>query len=397
MSRRPFSALGTFATSHGTVIVRKQFARKQDSWVLVLEGPHQALRLLLPDWQPRSPGTRTQITPPTKLKRISAIIGFYQAQVPVWLERSKGHPSPAVVMAPATPAYTTLGELIRIVDAEAVASLRTGSVVTYRHQWSTIGHHLPPMTLLATLNRERLQTLMADLGGLYAGSTVTNLHAALRKLLTRATEDGVLTRNPLAKVRLPKPVVRQRTYLTSEQRDAVLAEAALRGRDVHLLFALMLLAGLRKSEVLALTQADVALTGRVIWVRNSESFTTKSGRARAVPCCDELFSLLTANRLKSGFVVKPQKVASAGRYRWNFARVFASVVRAAGTPWISPHSCRHAFASLFLAGGGSFFKLSSYLGHSTAKTTELYAHASAGYDEDINLGAPAASRDPVPT
>jgi integrase len=395
MARRPYAALGTFTTKHGTVIVRKLFARSQDTWLLVLEGPHLALRMLLPDWQPRSPGTRTQITPPAAIKKVSAITSFYQDMLPIWLERAKGTPAPVAIPTQSVPAYTTLGQLMDVVDHEAAAVLRTGSIVTYRHQWNCITRELPVTTLLSTITRERLQTLMNDMGTRYASTTVTNLRAALSKLLTRATEDGVLSRNPLAKVKTPRPIVRQRTFLTREQRDAVMAEASRRGRDVHLLFALMLMLGLRKSEALALTWADVDLTNRIAWIRNSDAFTTKSGNNRSIPICDELFELLRNHKQNNGFVVQPRKQASAGRYRWDFTRVFASVVRTAQAPWVTPHGARHAFASLFLAAGGSFFKLGKYLGHSTATTTELYAHAVPGYDDEINLVAQAA-RDHVP-
>jgi integrase/recombinase XerD len=383
MPRRAYAALGVFTTEHGAIYVRRQYADKQGTWLLICEGPHEALRAFLPDWRPRSPSTRTQITPPKPMQRVGEIMSFYHALVPIWTERLKRPVQPVVPAAP-LPVYRVLGDLIAIVDQEAAIALRTGSLQTYRCQWKTILTHLPASTSLHALTRERLQALMGELGATYASTTVQNLRTALNMLLVHALDDGVLARNPLAKVKTPKPVTRPRTFLTEEQRDRVLQVAAEDGREVHLLFALLLLTGVRKAEALALTWADVDEANHVLHVRGGEHFVTKTGDNRTVPICDDLWELLQRYRQARGFILKPDKQYGGGRYRWSFAKAFRSVVRRAGVPWCFPHLCRHAFASLYLHNGGSFFRLASHLGHSISETTELYAHCMPGFDEDIN-------------
>lgn len=41
----------------------------------------------------------------------------------------------------------------------------------------------------------------------------------------------------------------------------------------------------------------------------------------------------------------------------------------------SPHTCRHTFAVQYLRGGGTIFKLSKILGHSSVTVTEIYLNA----------------------
>jgi integrase len=377
MARRPFAALGVFASTAGTIIIRKVFAKKQATWLLICEGPHAGLRQLLPDWRPRAPSTRTQITPPAPIKRVSDIIAFYGRLVPVFYERLAGKPVPLGVPT-AAQSYRTLSELLRVVEREAATSLRAGSLETYGHQWAAVLRVLDPGMPLVELTRERLQDAMGVLGKQYAATTLKNLRNALSKLLVRAVEDGMLARNPLERVKIPKAIARPKQILTRVQRDALLTEAEKRGESVHLLFALLLFAGLRRREALAVSWADIDLEHRTLTVKNSADFTTKSGEARVVPLCTELFAALVRYRRGTGLVLAPEKAYGAGRYRWSFTKVLTSVAVAAGVPWFHAHLARHAFATLYLEGGGNIHRLAGYMGHSTVEVTALYGHHRPG-------------------
>jgi len=196
MSRRPFKALGTFKTPYGVVICRKVMSAKQRSFILILEGPHPGLKLLLPEWLPRGPSRRTQLSPPEPTRKISDIMAFFQSLVPVWYERLAGKPVPTTAAAPAV-SYQTLGELQRLVEREATGSLRPGSVATYRDQWQALLRVIDPGLPLTAMTREMLQSAMNELGKRYASTTLKNLRTALRKLISRAVEDGVLLKSPL--------------------------------------------------------------------------------------------------------------------------------------------------------------------------------------------------------
>ncbi len=389
---RAYKALGSFPTTHGPVLVRKVMAKKQQSWILVLEGPHNGLRQLLPEWRPRGPSTRTQISPPTPLKRVGDLLDFYQRQVPVWYQRLAGKPVPTTTPSSPPPSYRTLAEVMRVVEREAATSLRSGSLTTFKHQWIAVLRVLDPGTLLVELTRDRIQDAVGTLRAQYAPTTLKCLLAALNKLLVRAVQDGVIVRNPAELVRIPKAIAKPKRVLTRVQRDAVLAEAERRGERAHLLCSLLLLAGLRRREVLALTWAQVDLEHRVLSVQNSEDFTTKSGEGRVVPLCNELFAVLSRHHRAAGFVVAPEK-AYGGRYRYCFTKLLASVASAAGVPWLHAHLARHVFATLYLEGGGNIHRLAGYLGHSTADITALYAHHLPGGGDDINAlsSVPAVS------
>ena len=229
MARRAYKALATFTTPHGPVHIRKTYSKRQNTWILVLEGPHLGLKALLPEWRPRAASTRTQLSPATPTRKVSDITAWFQELMPTFYARLSGSLTPVATPTTPSPTYSTLGGLLRVVEQEAAISLRASSLETYKHQWQALLRVLDPGLALSDITRALLQDAMGKLSKAYRPTTVKCLRTALSKLLTRAMEDGALVKNPLELVKIVKPVAKPQQALTREQRDAVLAEAAKRG------------------------------------------------------------------------------------------------------------------------------------------------------------------------
>lgn len=149
--------------------------------------------------------------------------------------------------------------------------------------------------------------------------------------------------------------------------------------------------GVEQEIHVELTSDLPPLVGRIDLIRQDgddlvqEHFTTKNGKNRAIPICDELIDLLRPFHQEAGFVLYPEKPIKAGkRYRWEFKGLFDNLVIAAGLEdWVTPHVMRHTFASLAAQAGISLYKIGQWMGHSSSEVTEIYAHLAA-YDSDIN-------------
>jgi integrase len=396
--RRLRRALGTVGTRHGLVVARKVFERRQATWIIVLEGPHEALRVLLPDWRPRGPSSRTQITPPQPLRRLGEFLAWSSTCMADWQARAQQSPSPTIVAeTPPRPAYVNLGGLVAAATEEAALRVRAGSLTQYRTAWSIILRKLGSETPIAALTRDAAQRFLAEAAREYASTSVRNVFIALRLLVRRAIADGAILVDPLRGVQVAQPIRRDRDYLNREQRDRLLAEAARTSPDFHVLVALGCLAGLRKGELLALRWEDIDIAGRKLRIACDAAFTTKSGSSRTVPIGDDLLAILESHRRPSGYVVAPEKTHARGRYRWVFDRGFAGICRRAGLPaTTSIHMLRHAFASIAAASNVSIFTLAGWMGHSATKTTEAYAHLAPGFDDAINrVGSGGTSGNPA--
>ena len=396
MARKPFAALGTVQTPHGEVIVRKVWKALQATFVFQFEGPHLALRWMLPTWKPTTTTTKTQATPATPIITVESIAALFVRMQAAWQRRVQtlGSPTPVFLPSGVQASYQTLAQLRELVDAEIASSLRASTVATYRHQWNGIFTTIPDTTPVTAVDRTMIQEAIADLinTGL-APATVRRNVEALSRLLSRAVEDGVLPSNPVAKIRLPKTAKRVPRFLTAEQRRILIDTAQAHGRDAYLLIVLAVFLGLRKAELGALRWDDLDLKQKIAVVANQDTFTTKNRKNRAVPICDELADILATQIRPTGFVLKPRLAMKPGsRYRWEFKRLFDVLVAEAKLPdWVTPHVLRHTFASLAAQAGVSLFKIGAWMGHSMTEVTEIYAHLAA-YDADINkmVGAETA-------
>ena len=278
-------------------------------------------------------------------------------------------------------------------EAHARVTVRASTLTTYRFGWQAILRIIPPHTPVTAISTGTLLTSIGKLqsDGLSAESVRKHI-AQLKKLCSFAVQEGLLIQDPSVSIKLPKIPKHLPRFLAPDDRDRLLAVAEAKGRDYHLLVACGVYLGLRKAELNALSWANIDFEKKVAQVANSEDFTTKSGKPRTIPICNELLEILLRYRQLAGFVLAPRKrYRPKARYRWEFREGFVAMVIDAklDVRVINPHAMRHTFASILAQRGVSLFKIAAWMGHSTAQVTEMYAHLTA-YDEDIGrLNSPA--------
>lgn len=173
-------------------------------------------------------------------------------------------------------------------------------------------------------------------------------------------------------------------FLKKEEIDEILERAASHGCDIYFVFALGIYAGLRKNEIVNARWEWFDFTRKLITLSAHDGFELKDSDSRTVPLHDRLAEILLPHRQKEGFLLVAEKtITGKNRYRYEFKRIFSSVLKDAGLEWVTPHTLRHTFASQLAMAGVSLYKISKWLGHSDVKTTQIYAHLQT-HDEDIN-------------
>jgi integrase len=253
--------------------------------------------------------------------------------------------------------------------------------------------------VLPTLGTRRLSQLTASeiqaayatmLAAGLAARTVRYVHAVLHAALAQAVKWQQLARNPATLVALPRPIRREPRVLDPEQAARFLAAAA-QDRD-HALWALLLTAGLRPGEALALKWSD--LDGHRLRVQRSLARETrqldepKTARGRRVVVLPpSMLRLLqqhrrrqAGERLTAGAAWQDLDLIFATPrgepLHWHrIARRFARLLRVAHLPRIRPYDLRHTCATLLLAAGENVKVVSERLGHaSAALTLDVYSH-----------------------
>ena len=397
MPRVPKAALGTFTTPFGTAHFRARPTGRLDQVALHVRGSTATLRWLFPKKTLRDHQQNLDITPPAPHATEAGACGLFAEMTRSWNQRLAREPggwsTHANNLGAAGGTAVTLSDLVTRLEVHSKASVRPSTLQTYRFGWQAILRSIPPQTPVTALTSG---ILLASIGTLQSDGlspeSIRKHIAQLKKLCSFAVEEGLLINDPSAGIKLPKVPKHLPRFLSPDERDRLLAVAEAKGRDFHLLVACGVFLGLRKAELNALTWSNIDFEKKVAQVANTEEFTTKSGKPRAIPICEELIAILQRYRQLGGFVLAPKKKYRTGaRYRWEFRNGFRDMVEAAklDISIITPHALRHTFASTLAQRGVSLYKIAAWMGHDTAQVTAMYAHLTA-YDEDISrLNRPA--------
>lgn len=136
---------------------------------------------------------------------------------------------------------------------------------------------------------------------------------------------------------------------------------AIKTHEEMALFALLLGAGLRIGEVLAMRWGDISWTG---WA----SIMRKGGQEQRIPLKDTVLWALSHLRRKPG------QLLFKGGYNTVRRRIFDPVMARAGLRGFTPHSLRHAAGTAFYEAGWDLLLVKEALGHKDISTTQIYTH-----------------------
>jgi integrase len=244
-------------------------------------------------------------------------------------------------------------------------------------------------------------------------NSIRAILAPLKAMYATALEDGAVRGNPTVNVRIGAG--RDSEEEAREVRAMTRAELArLLGcvpEDWRLLMELLTHSGLRISEVVGLTWANVKFgtTPRLLVRRQDcrgELGPLKSASSRRdIPLSPGMARRLWAARSSRGktdrVFTSPEGFPLAyGNLR---RRVLVPATEAAGLEWVTFHTFRHTCASLLFEAGRDVKQVAEWLGHADAGfTLKVYIHLMDGgvgdaafMDEAVRVGNDWATSHPV--
>ncbi len=269
---------------------------------------------------------------------------------------------------------------------------------TYMYALSQLRGHLKGAYELIPLpTRQDLRSFSGNMleQGLARGTIRVRMRS-VRVFANFLEREGLVDVSPMTGVEIPR-VPQSFPQVLNTQEIQKLLRAAKNGKWYgirnHAMLATFLDTGLRLSELINLTAADVDLHSQSILVRNG-----KGSKDRQV-----YIGRTLARSLRRWAEVRPYGHATDAYFstrdgrrldKRNVARIIERIaVRARlGDRRIHPHLLRHTFATHFIKNGGNPFSLQRLLGHSDIKTTMIYVNL-AGVDlEDAHAKASPVDR-----
>ena len=244
-----------------------------------------------------------------------------------------------------------------------------------------------PSDITTKMLREYVYHLK-DLG--LSPSSIRRNVSAVRGYFRFLTGDGIVVRDPSARLETPKSWRSLPEVLTVDEVQRLLAaptlDDALVFRDRALL-ELAYGAGLRVSEWISLGTRDLMLDEGLVRVigKGSKERLVPIGRSAIGATAVYLRELRP--RLEKGEGKGVLFLNARGRPltrmgAWKILR--GHVERAGITKHVSPHTLRHSFATHLLEGGADLRAVQEMLGHVDIATTQIYTHVDREYLRSVH-------------
>ncbi|WP_241178710.1 tyrosine-type recombinase/integrase [Mycobacterium sp. P7213] len=245
-------------------------------------------------------------------------------------------------------------------------------------EWCGDNEH--PEQLTRPLVQRYMGELIAD-GK--AANTVALRLAALKQFTRWLAEEEEIPEDPLVGLRAPKIPTKVTPALSDDQLSALLTACrgnGFRDRRDTAIVRLMLETGIRASETVALTVADVEpLRGGVVTIRSG-----KGGKGRTAPFGPQVGTALDRYlriRATHNLAATPALWLGVGGNRGLSYHGLNDTLRdrakAAGIPGFHLHLMRHTAATRWLRAGGSEQGLMSVAGWTSRSMLDRYTGASA--------------------
>jgi len=232
---------------------------------------------------------------------------------------------------------------------------------------------------LREVNHQLIRGWMVDM--LERGTTARSVSrklSCLRSFFGWLKREGMLSENPMLKVRAPKVEKRLPQFVKESEFDGARLNAVFSntfdGLRDRLMLEIFYQTGIRREELIQLKERDVSVTHiKVLGKRNKE---------RIIPIGKELVELIREYRQNKPqgpdsqealFVKKDGRKLSA---KFVYRKINAYLGVVTNVQKKSPHVLRHTFATHMLNNGAGLETLKELLGHANLSATQVYTHNS---------------------
>ncbi len=241
------------------------------------------------------------------------------------------------------------------------------------------------ITEIEEVNLENVRNLF------YSGRTQRNwstntyicYHKSLIVFFRWCVSEGHLQSNPAEEIEVPKLEKKIPPKLTKQETMRILEVVEnypyindfLRQRN-YAIFATIIMAGLRKNEIINLRCVDIDIENLSIFIRQG-----KGSKDRIVPINYKLAEILSKYEKERKRLKKtcPEYFVSLYKnmgIRHNGLKLLVEQISKASAIKFTLHKLRHTFATMMLEGGCDIYSLSKMMGHNDIKTTTIYLAAS---------------------
>lgn len=217
------------------------------------------------------------------------------------------------------------------------------------------------------------------------GITMHKHFRNLRTFFLFLHQEDYITRNPIKNVKPPKPEQKEMRTFNAKEINKLLNgfdRNSFIGLRNACIMAMFFATGMRKSELVKLTLADVNITNDLIRIDgkgNKERFTPigRVLRRLLIQYLRAREEFLEGDNSNQLFVTVRASRKMTGSCLSILFRKLKKELKIEGER-VSCHTMRHTFAKNYLLNGGDVFSLQKILGHADIATTRKYINLNDG-------------------
>ncbi len=194
-------------------------------------------------------------------------------------------------------------------------------------------------------------------------SSINRYLEILSKMFNLGIDNGLITQNPVSKVKKLQEDNHKIRFLTTEEENRLYKALP---DFLKPIVTVALQTGMRKGEILNLQWNNIDFEYGFI-----ELLKTKTGKARKIPISDKLMEILKNQEKESDYVfINPE----TGLPYVDIKKSFNKAKEEAGIKDFRFHDLRHTVATRLVEKGIDLLVVMDILGHTNIETTMRYAH-----------------------
>jgi integrase len=272
------------------------------------------------------------------------------------------------------PRAVTVGTCLAAWMETERSQVRASTLATYANQIENVLERvIDPALELKALTEEAMGHVISELQKGWASTSAKAALWILSAALDMAVQRRWISDNPVADRAIKGSTKRQGFWTLTEARRFL---DIIAGDRIELLYAVMLLMGLRVGEACVLTWEHWDITGRLLFVAQTETRGQKGRgigppksnagtRTLPIPALIQRLTVKVAQPSDYCFSVRGASPISTAAVRLRLR----SICDANGLPYVGPHGLRRSAGAQWLLKGVHPLIVSRYLGHDHLSTT----------------------------
>jgi integrase len=263
----------------------------------------------------------------------------------------------------------TLGEVYEEWSASKFKKISKSTIDTYKASWKYMQKY--ENERFREIRTAQWQKIIDDNSNMSL-STLTKIKALGTSLYDYATANDIVDKNYMQFVELPKKEKEEKKTFTDLEIKTMFDNVdKVPWVDTILI---MIYTGMRISEMLGLTKFDVDLENKMI----IGGIKSEAGKNRIIPIHDKIYNIIVDKYNSPGeylITYEDGSNVSVDHYR---RKKYYPALKAIGVRQLTPHACRHTFATRMDKAGADKVAIQKIIGHSDyAFTANTYTHTDA--------------------